>query len=123
MNIFVFITEFSVLAVLFSLSAFFSGCETVLFSLSPIQVQQLRERNLAAGQRVEKLMQTPAMILSTLLVGNTLVNFSIATIGYLVMAQLMPIYYAKAVAIPLITLMLKRLRQYAAAYSSSGCGY
>ena len=46
------------------------------------------------------------MILSTLLVGNTLVNFAIATLGYLAMAQLLPVYYAKAVAIPLLTFML-----------------
>ncbi len=106
MNILILITEFGTLFLLFLLSAFFSGCETVLFSLSPIQVQQLRERNQAAGQRVEKLMESPAMILSTLLVGNTLVNFSIATLGYLAMAQLLPVYYAKAVAIPLLTFML-----------------
>ena len=106
MNIFILIAEFGTLFLLFVLSAFFSGCETVLFSLSPIQVQQLRERNQAAGQRVEKLMASPAMILSTLLVGNTLVNFAIATLGYLAMAQLLPVYYAKAVAIPLLTFML-----------------
>ncbi len=106
MNIFILIVECATLVVLFVLSAFFSGCETVLFSLSPIQVQQLRERNQAAGQRVEKLMASPAMILSTLLVGNTLVNFAIATLGYLAMAQLLPVYYAKAVAIPLLTFML-----------------
>ena len=106
MNIFILIAEFGTLFLLFVLSAFFSGCETVLFSLSPIQVQQLRERNQAAGLRVEKLMASPAMILSTLLVGNTLVNFAIATLGYLAMAQLLPVYYAKAVAIPLLTFML-----------------
>jgi len=106
MNIFVLIVECAVLFVLFLLSAFFSGCETVLFSLSPIQIQQIRDRNLLAGQRVERLMQTPAMILSTLLVGNTLVNFSIATLGYLVIAALLPFYTAKAVAIPLMTLLL-----------------
>jgi len=106
MNILILIAEFGTLFLLFLLSAFFSGCETVLFSLSPIQVQQLRERNQAAGQRVEKLMASPAMILSTLLVGNTLVNFAIATLGYLAMAQVLPVYYAKAVAIPLLTFML-----------------
>jgi CBS domain containing-hemolysin-like protein len=106
MNILILIAEFGTLFLLFVLSAFFSGCETVLFSLSPIQVQQLRERNQAAGLRVEKLMASPAMILSTLLVGNTLVNFAIATLGYLAMAQLLPVYYAKAVAIPLLTFML-----------------
>lgn len=46
------------------------------------------------------------MILSTLLVGNTLVNFSIATVGYLVMAQLLPANSVKLVAIPLLTVLL-----------------
>jgi putative hemolysin len=105
MNIFILIAECGTLVVLFSLSAFFSGCETVLFSLSPIQVQQLRERNQAAGQRVEKLMASPAMVLSTLLVCDTLVNFAIATIGYLVISALTP-EYAKLITIPLITLLL-----------------
>jgi CBS domain containing-hemolysin-like protein len=77
----------------------------VLFSLSPIQIQQLRERNLAAGQRIEQLMQTPAMVLSTLLVCDTLVNFAIATIGYLVIAAITP-EYGKVITIPLITIML-----------------
>jgi putative hemolysin len=106
MNIFLLITGCVVLVMLFALSAFFSGCETVLFSLSPVQIQQLRERNHAAGLRVERLIKTPAMILSTLLVGNTLVNFAIATIGYLVMAELMPLHYAKVIAVPLLTLLL-----------------
>ena len=105
MNVFILIVECGALVFLFSLSAFFSGCETVLFSLSPVQVQQLRERNLAAGQRVEKLMQEPAMVLSTLLVCDTLVNFAIATIGYLVIAAITP-EYAKVITIPLITLLL-----------------
>ncbi len=105
MDIFILIAECGALIVLFSLSAFFSGCETVLFSLSPIQVQQLRERNQAAGQRVEKLMASPAMVLSTLLVCDTLVNFAIATIGYLVISALTPAY-AKLITIPLITLLL-----------------
>lgn len=105
MNIFVLIVECVALFFLFSLSAFFSGCETVLFSLSPIQVQQLCERNMAAGRRVERLMEKPAMILSTLLVGNTLVNFAIATLGYWVLSAILPTY-AKLVTIPLMTLLL-----------------
>jgi len=105
MNIFVLIAECGALVCLFMLSAFFSGCETVLFSLSPIQIQQLRERNQAAGKCVEKLMQAPAMVLSTLLVCDTLVNFAIATIGYLVIAAITP-EYGKVITIPLITIML-----------------
>ena len=93
------------LLLLFALSAFFSGSETVLFSLSPIQVQRIRNRNAVAGARLETLLDDPALILSTLLVGNTLVNFAIASIGYVVIDSLIP-RWSEAIAIPLMTVSL-----------------
>ncbi len=93
------------LLVLFILSAFFSGSETVLFSLSPIQVQRIRGRNPVAGARLETLLANPALLLSTLLVGNTLVNFAIATLGYIIAEALVP-SWGEAIAIPLMTLLL-----------------
>ena len=93
------------LLVLYVLSAFFSGSETVLFSLSPIQVQRIRNRNAVAGARLETLLSDPAMILSTLLVGNTLINFAIASVGYIVVSSLVP-RWGEAVAIPLMTFSL-----------------
>jgi CBS domain containing-hemolysin-like protein len=91
--------------VLITLSAFFSGSETVLFSLSPIQVQRIRNRNPVAGARLETLLSDPALILSTLLVGNTLVNFAIASLGYLVLDAITPTW-GEALAIPIMTLTL-----------------
>jgi len=105
MNPLLLALECAVLAVLFLLSAFFSGSETVLFSLSPVQIQHISEANGAAGQRIRKLMASPELMLSTLLVGNTLVNFTIATLGYLIIAALVP-HVAKVVAIPLVTVLL-----------------
>jgi len=93
------------LLVLIVLSAFFSASETVLFSLSPIQVQRIRDRNPVAGGRLEALLGDPALILSTLLVGNTLVNFAIASLGYTVIKVLSPTW-GEAIAIPLMTLTL-----------------
>lgn len=93
------------LLVLISLSAFFSGSETILFSLSPIQVQRIRNRNAVAGARLETLLGDPALMLSTLLVGNTLVNFAIASVGYMVIHALVP-SWGTALAIPLMTLTL-----------------
>ena len=93
------------LLVLIVLSAFFSASETVLFSLSPIQVQRIRNRNPIAGGRLETLLGDPALILSTLLVGNTLVNFAIASVGYAVIKSLVPAW-GEAIAIPLMTLVL-----------------
>jgi len=105
MSLFVNLMNGVLLLALFSLSAFFSGSETILFSLSPIQVQRIRNRNATAGKRLETLLGDPAMILSTLLVGNTLVNFAIASVGYMMIDRLVP-RWGEAVAIPLMTLSL-----------------
>ncbi len=93
------------LLLLFGLSAFFSGCETVLFSLSPIQIQRIRQRDAAAGGRLERLLADPALTLSTLLVGNTLVNFALATLGFWIADTCVP-GRGEMIAIPLMTLAL-----------------
>ena len=105
MSPFLYLLNGLLLLLLISLSAFFSGSETILFSLSPIQVQRIRNRNAVAGARLERLLGDPAMMLSTLLVGNTLVNFAIASLGYMVIHALVP-SWGTAIAIPLMTLTL-----------------
>ena len=74
------------LLALFALSFFFSGSETIVFSLTPLQRQRIRERDPQADQRIGECLQDSALLLSTLLVGNTLVNFAIASIGYALIA-------------------------------------
>ena len=78
------------LAALFALSFFFSGSETILFSLTGVQRQRIRERDAAADRLIGACMEDSALLLSTLLVGNTLVNFAIATIGYGLFAERLP---------------------------------
>ena len=46
------------------------------------QRQRIRARNRAADERIGRCLADSALLLSTLLVGNTLVNFAIATLGY-----------------------------------------
>ena len=92
------------LIALFALSFFFSGSETILFSLSPSQRRRLAERDAAAGARVEECLRDSALLLSTLLVGNTLVNFAIATIGYGLFAVWLPA--GGFVAVPVMTVGL-----------------
>jgi len=71
-----------ILVALFALSAFFSGSETILFSLTGVQRSRIRARSRKADAVIAKCVDDSAMLLSTILVGNTLVNFAIATIGY-----------------------------------------
>ena len=92
------------LVVLFALSFFFSGSETILFSLSVVQRKRIRERSAAAGAFVDECLRDSALLLSTLLVGNTLVNFAIATIGYRLFAAGLP--GGGFVAIPVMTVGL-----------------
>ena len=98
------VVEFLALAVLFSLSFFFSGAETILFSLSGVQRERIRERNAEAGAAVDECLSDSALLLSTLLVGNTLVNFGIATIGYRLFAS--GLAGGGFVAIPVMTVAL-----------------
>ena len=92
------------LVALFALSFFFSGSETILFSLSPSQRQRIGERNARAGAQVAECLRDSALLLSTLLVGNTLVNFAIASIGYRLFAAATPC--GGVLAVPVMTVGL-----------------
>ncbi len=93
------------LIILVCLSAFFSGSETILFSLTPVQQSRIRSKNPAGAEAIEKCTKDSAMLLSTLLVGNTFVNFAIATIGYWLFTQLFPTY-GGFLAVPVMTIFL-----------------
>jgi len=62
------------LVILFILSALFSGSETALFSLSKIQIKRINTRYPAAGKTISGLLMHPRTTLTTILIGNMLVN-------------------------------------------------
>ena len=95
----------SVLVVLFALSAFFSSAETVLFSLTPRQLQAMERVKPSVARRIEGWQKEPARILSTILAGNTLVNFAIASLGYMLMLRIVETGTA-AVSVATFTLLL-----------------
>jgi len=68
------------LAFLLSLSAFFSGSETALFSLSKTQVERLRQGTAKSGTIAAELLETPRRLLITILVGNMFVNVAAASL-------------------------------------------
>ena len=72
----------SMLPFLFALSAFFSSSETVLFSLTGAQRARIKARSAKDDILIGRCLSDQAILFSTLLVGNTLVNFVISTIGY-----------------------------------------
>ena len=69
-----------ILFLLLLFSASFSGLETALFSLSPLQRYRLRETG-GVSSLVTKVLERPRELLTTLLLGNELVNVAISILA------------------------------------------
>ena len=63
------------------LSAFFSSSETAFISLERFRVQHLVETKVRGARRVAKMLERPDRFLSTILLGNNLVNTAAAALG------------------------------------------
>lgn len=95
----------AVFLLLLSGSAFFSSSETAYFSIDPIQLRRLGEKHPATGERLRTILSNPTRLLSTILIGNTLVNIALSNVGYGLALRWFPAY-AEAIAIPVVTVLL-----------------
>jgi len=59
-------------------SAFFSGSETALFSLSRLDLQQLRKQRDSRAEKIHELLDQPRRLIISILSGNELVNIAAA---------------------------------------------
>jgi CBS domain containing-hemolysin-like protein len=78
----------TLIGVLISVSALFSGIETALFSLQPIQIRRLkagRQKNLA--ERLERLMENPRRVLSALLLADACANLPLILLCLLLLMR------------------------------------
>jgi len=68
-----------------ALSAYFSGSESAFFSLTQGDIQALKdsERRSNSEKRILRLLDKPRRLLMSILIGNTIVNVSAATIAAL----------------------------------------
>ena len=107
MSLLAFITAGVALLPLIILSAFFSSAEPAFFALNAVQVQRMKNRNPAQGAWIAEQISRPTRLLSTLLIGNTLVNIAISSLGYAVIDAIPGIgHYSPVVAVPVMTLLL-----------------
>ncbi|GAB1365585.1 hemolysin family protein [Candidatus Cloacimonadaceae bacterium] len=81
-----------IIIVLLAFSAFFSGSETALFSLSRIYLKKLENTDGSSARRILNLLKRPRQLLITLLLGNTFVNMAISSFGALVAIQVSRYY-------------------------------
>ncbi|NCA82427.1 MAG: HlyC/CorC family transporter [Opitutae bacterium] len=86
-------------------SAFFSSSETAYFSIDPIQLRRIGEQHPATGERLRAILANPTRLLSTILIGNTLVNIALSNVGYVLALRWFPAH-SELVAIPVVTLLL-----------------
>ena len=66
------------IGILLVCSAFLSGAEAALFSLTTVQVERLRERGGALGRLITRMLQHPTNLIVTFLVGNEIVDVALA---------------------------------------------
>ncbi|MFO7870546.1 MAG: CNNM domain-containing protein [Kiritimatiellia bacterium] len=99
------VIECAALFLLLFLSAFFSSAETALFSLNPIQVYRIRQSSPEAAGRLERMLSLPTDLLSSILIGNTLVNITAAALGFVIAERMWP-SYGEAISIPAMTFLL-----------------
>ncbi|MCX7832163.1 MAG: hemolysin family protein [Actinobacteria bacterium] len=69
------------LLVLLMLSALFSSSETAFTALNKAKVRKLKDSKVKGAYLLERLIEDPQRLLSTLLLGNNLVNILIASIA------------------------------------------
>lgn len=97
--------EMSLLVVLILLSGFFSSAETALFSLSRTRARYLAKKEGRPFELIRKMKENPHRLLSTILVGNNLVNVSAAALATTVTMDLFP-NYAVGAATGIMTFLI-----------------
>ena len=80
--------QIGVLIALLLLSGFFSSAETALFSISRAKARHLAKEKGLANALIKKMKDDPHRLLSTILIGNNLVNVGAAALATSIMIDL-----------------------------------
>lgn len=80
--------QITALAILIFFSAFFSGVETALMSVSMIKVKALIKQKRKGAQALHRLKQKPHQLIITILIGNNIVNIGAASLATVLFTNL-----------------------------------
>lgn len=94
------------LVLLFCCSAFFSGSETSLFSMNPIKLHHLEQRNPSTASIISRLLAHPSRLLVTILMGNQIVNILASSTASDILLQLFGDTFGPIIATVLMTFLL-----------------
>lgn len=93
------------LLVLLALSGFFSSAETALFSISKTKARHLAKSKGKVYQLIQQMKDDPHRLLTTILIGNNLVNVAAASMATAVTLKFFP-NYAVGIATGIMTLLI-----------------
>ena len=94
-----------VLMALLLLSGFFSSAETALFSISKAKAVHLAKQKGATHKLIKKLKDDPHRLLTTILIGNNIVNVGAAALATAITIKLIP-GYAVGIATGIMTFLI-----------------
>ena len=94
------------LGLLILLSAFVSSSEVALFYLDPLEVRRIGEVHPARAAQIERLRAKPTHFLSTILIGNTIVNVAVAALVYAMVQPWAPATRGEIIAVAITLLLL-----------------
>ena len=97
---------FLILVALLFLSAFFSSAETAFLSLERVQVAERLSAGVPGAHRVERLLESPRRLLSSILLGNNLTNTGAAAVGTAIATQIVDGGAGVLAATLLVTVLL-----------------
>ncbi len=98
-------TKIIILAILVLFSAFFSGVEIALFSVSRLRAKHLVRKKVKGAKTVEKLKNKPQRLLITILIGNNVVNVGASALATSILYEISK-SYAVSITTGIMTLII-----------------
>lgn len=97
--------KLAALVALVALSGFFSGSETAFFSLSSLRAKYLLSRKAPGAGTVNRLKKNPQRLLTTILIGNNLVNVAASALAASIAFEF-SVSYAVSITTGIMTLVI-----------------
>lgn len=98
--------QIPLLLVLLALSAFFSGAETALMSLNRIRLKHLVDSHVPRADIIYGFLDNPGRLLSTLLIGNNVINIVFSSVATILFISLLGPAYGAPVAVVVATALV-----------------
>ena len=89
------------IVILLLCSALISGSEVAFFSLSPNDIEDLKQDSSKSSEKILKLKEMPRTLLATILISNNFINIGIVILSDYVLKKIMPLELFESWASPI----------------------